>query len=604
MVRRTVVLPDFQILFVPIPKAACTTVLWLLAELAGLPADRFTSSPSSEASESLTVHDINRWPREYRLGEYSRELRDGILSDPGWLRFTIVRHPATRLWSAWLSKLLLREPRFVEAFGAEPWFPGMPAGGDQIVADFRRFVTAVGQGLATDVHWAVQNELVQQLPLNHVGRVEEIGETFERLRAHVGDRGWPETRRDYNRGTLGLPDHAYDADARTVLDRHYEQDFKAFGYEHAAPESAYVPEARWLEEVESRLPALRTTIDAHARLEQVLEIARRRQSRLQAAQQKVERVSAGRGGRSNVPAITNIEGHTDFNVSWAWADGPLAPGMTAVVRVKNEARTLPFSLPPLLRAVDRVVVIDNGSIDGTAAVAERIAAAEHASSKLEVLDYPFQIARCGEEHLATPAASVHSLVHFYNWSFSQVRTAYAMKWDGDMVLTDSAVSILRDLAWQLEGAEAVIKVPRYPLYIVDDSRAFIDLGMRNCEPWGWPNRPGYSFVKAMEWELPLWGGEPGNLELPDWSCVELKHLDGDEFGHWSSTEFELSARQTRKRREWEVFQALVAGDGERDGVEAIDAPAGEHIVDYVRSTWLPRHAAQVAGRSARELARA
>ena len=35
--RRTVVLPEQRILFLPMPKAGCTSVLWLLAELAGIP---------------------------------------------------------------------------------------------------------------------------------------------------------------------------------------------------------------------------------------------------------------------------------------------------------------------------------------------------------------------------------------------------------------------------------------------------------------------------------------------------------------------------------------------------------------------------------------
>ena len=597
MLRRTVVLPELRILFLPVPKAACTTVLWLLAELAGLPAERFTRSPSSEASESLTVHDINRWPREHRLGAYPDGIRERMLGEPGWLRFTLVRQPVTRMWSAWLSKLLLREPRFVEAFGDEPWFPGLPTTGDQIVADFRRFVSAVGADQATDVHWAVQHELVEQLPLDHVGRVEQIGETFDRLRAQIGEERWPASWRNYNRGVLGLPEDAYDEEAGVIARRYYDGDFRAFGYDDSLPAAGSVPMDQWLEQLETQLPALRGTIDTHARLAQVLQIARKRQSRLQAAERKLEKSSASKVGRTRTPAITNIEGHTDFNVSWAWSDGPLTPGFTAVVRVKNEARTLPFSLPPLLRAVERVVLVDNGSIDGTAGVAERVAADEGASGQLDVLEYPFSIARCGEEHLATPAASVHSLVHFYNWSFSQVRTGYVLKWDGDMVLTDAAVSVIRDLAWQLEGAEVIVKVPRYPLYVVDDSSAFIDLGLRNCEPWGWPNRPGYSFTKAMDWELPMWGGNAETLELPDWACVELKYLDADEFGHWSSTDFETSARQRRKRREWEVFQALAAGDGQRDDVQRIEAPPGVQIVDHVRKSWLPRRAAD-AGRSA------
>ena len=33
-----------------------------------------------------------------------------ISPENGWFVFTVVRHPAARLFSAWQSKLLLREP--------------------------------------------------------------------------------------------------------------------------------------------------------------------------------------------------------------------------------------------------------------------------------------------------------------------------------------------------------------------------------------------------------------------------------------------------------------------------------------------------------------
>jgi hypothetical protein len=188
------------------------------------------------------------------------------------------------------------------------------------------------------------------------------------------------------------------------------------------------------------------------------------------------------------------------------------------MRVKNEARSLPWSLPPLLRAARRVVLVDNGSTDGTVPLARKIAEEQGAADRFEVRRYPFSIARCGAEHLSTPARSVHSLTHFYNWSFSLVRTAQALKWDGDMVLTDAAVATLQDLAWQLDATEAVIKIPRHSLYVADERRAFVDVALHNCEAWGWPNKPGYSFVKAFEWELPLWGGDAASVVLPEWSC--------------------------------------------------------------------------------------
>ena len=125
--------------------------------------------------------------------------------------------------------------------------------------------------------------------------------------------------------------------------------------------------------------------------------------------------------------IRNREGRAEYDVTWPWRDGPLKPGLTCVFRVKNEARNLPWVLPPMFEAVQHVVVVDNGSDDETPEVARRVAEECGAADRLTLTSYPFQVSRAGTEHLATPPDSVHSLTHFYNWSFSHVHTAYSMK---------------------------------------------------------------------------------------------------------------------------------------------------------------------------------
>ncbi len=200
-------------------------------------------------------------------------------------------------------------------------------------------------------------------------------------------------------------------------------------------------------------------------------------------------------------AINNLEGLSGFDVSWRWASGDLRPGFTAVLRVKDEARNLPFVLPPLLRSLTQVLVVDNGSSDGTPDVARRVAAEAGASDRLEVISYPFQVSRCGPEHLQTPADSVHSLTYFYNWAFSHVDTTYSLKWDGDMLLTEEGERAFTDLAWQLEGEERRVYMMRAPVYMESPSRAHLDVSARHYETWGWPNREGCVFAKGFEWEV-------------------------------------------------------------------------------------------------------
>jgi glycosyltransferase involved in cell wall biosynthesis len=290
--------------------------------------------------------------------------------------------------------------------------------------------------------------------------------------------------------------------------------------------------------------------------------------------------------RFDDPEIHNREELPEWDLRWGWADSALEPGLTAVMRVKNEARSLPFVLPSLLRAVQRVIVVDNDSDDGTPEVAGKIAAEQHADDRVEIKSYPFRVSRCGPEHLHTPVDSVHSLAYFYNWSFSGVRTAYSLKWDGDMVLTDDGIAALRRLAWQLEDVEAIVVIPRHPLYVADEQTSYFDLEYVNLEPFIFPNRPPFGFVKAFDWELRMLPAGTEWVRLQQGLHFELKWLDSDEFAHWSVTDFDQSVRVTRKRRELQIFRDLAAGRITR-GLTKVAAPAGVHVVEYVRKTWLP-----------------
>jgi glycosyltransferase involved in cell wall biosynthesis len=259
-----------------------------------------------------------------------------------------------------------------------------------------------------------------------------------------------------------------------------------------------------------------------------------------------------------------------------------------VFRVKNEARNLPWVLPPMFEAVQHIVLVDNGSDDGTPEIAARVAQEVGAADRFTLTSYPFRVSRAGTEHLATPPDSVHSLTHFYNWSFSHVRTNYSMKWDGDMVLTPEGVAVLADLSWQLEDSNAVVAIPRHPLSIESDSVAWIDLGFRFLEPWVYPMGPEFTFVKAFEWEVREFPDTSERIVLSEGLCVEVKWLDTDEFAHWSQTDFATS-RAPRKRREWQVYRALMEGRGDEvEGLIRIEAPPGVHIIDHVTNTWLPR----------------
>jgi hypothetical protein len=72
--------------------------------------------------------------------------------------------------------------------------------------------------------------------------------------------------------------------------------------------------------------------------------------------------------------------------------------------------------------------------------------------------------------------------------------------------------------------------------------------------------------------------------LPTWSAIELKHLDAEEFAHWSHMDFDASERTRRKRREVEVFRILAEGGQPPAGVVAMTSPDARHVIDYV--SWM------------------
>jgi hypothetical protein len=146
----------------------------------------------------------------------------------------------------------------------------------------------------------------------------------------------------------------------------------------------------------------------------------------------------------------------------------------------------------------------------------------------------------------------------------------------------------------------VIRFPRHGLYIESESTAYLDLGLRNIEEWGFPMGPDFVYAKAPEWEIRTTPDTITMFALPQGLCVELKWLDGDEFAHWSE-EAEFNApRVSRKRREREVYRALTDGLGDEvPDLEQIEAPSGTHVIDYVTDTWLARQPRPLVGREGR-----
>jgi hypothetical protein len=232
------------------------------------------------------------------------------------------------------------------------------------------------------------------------------------------------------------------------------------------------------------------------------------------------------------------------------------PGVSAILRARNESTKINTCLASVLGIFDEIVFIDNASTDDTLDRAVRFKNDHDARDIIRITRYPHVIARCGDEHWSTPEDSVHSLVYYYNWCLSQCRCAYVFKWDADMALKANATSQMRGLFNTLRDDDQALWVFRVQTAYRDTHGSWYQAqGEINAEPRLAPNRPSVRYHKARHWEM-LRSERPLPRRRFEPVCVyELKDVAEDEFSHWSTTNFPTE----RKRREWHNFVLVKSG---------------------------------------------
>lgn len=120
--------------------------------------------------------------------------------------------------------------------------------------------------------------------------------------------------------------------------------------------------------------------------------------------------------------------------------------ISAMVRVQNEAQFLYPAIKSIVDYVYEVVIVDNLSTDNTPAVIQALK--EEYPRKVVCYVYKYTIAKVGTENmkLAQNAFrrrfSPRLLANYYNWCLKKCTKKYIMKWDGDMIASESLCSFL------------------------------------------------------------------------------------------------------------------------------------------------------------------
>jgi Beta-1,4-N-acetylgalactosaminyltransferase (CgtA) len=269
----------------------------------------------------------------------------------------------------------------------------------------------------------------------------------------------------------------------------------------------------------------------------------------------------------------NREGFQNFNFSLQ--ESREKDGISALLRIKNESSKIHCVLSSILELFDEIVIVDNDSTDGTMEIVRDFKQRKDAEDKIKLYAYPFQIARCGPEHAATPEDSIHNLAYYYNWALSRCSLRYVCKWDGDMLVRKESRPLLKQRfkdmqidakkCWGLYG-QTVYRDLEGNFYLSDEI---------NWEPRVFPYGLNPRFRKVPLYEALVAEPELPGADIPGVSFYELKFVDENEFSHLSISDFPSE----RKQKETRHFESIKRGDAEALGLQKLPATFLEDQAD-------------------------
>jgi len=277
--RRAYVIPDLKLLYISLAKNACTSIKWLMAELAGEDLERLVPKTGFYPNREAGIHDRYAWRKTPRLHELPPGMRPTISPENGWMIFTVLRDPRSRLFSAWENKYLLRNPAYWRKVD-RPWAPRIPTDPQQVIDDFGQFVFEIADDLEhevfqSDAHFRAQTFLLQEyaVPYSHLYDISELSTLVTDLTAHVRAQGFDGELRLGKSNDTPLPANreVFAGGVREAIEKLYADDFARFpdAWDFSRMEQR---EMQWTRE---SFAHVRSIVEANERIADLARTARR-----------------------------------------------------------------------------------------------------------------------------------------------------------------------------------------------------------------------------------------------------------------------------------------------------------------------------------------
>ncbi len=263
-----------RLVYVSTPKVGCTSLKWWFANLTGNTEKIRAVLDSDESTPDLKIHDAFPRVAPDVIGLSSERLEKALKAE-GVFRFAVVRNPFTRIFSAWQSKLLLREPLQIDPYKDFEFFKLSIASVADIALAFQSFLEHLADCEAPfykDVHWTPQLDLLNPGIVNYslVSKIEDTDELAGALATHLsGEGGNPFYYKRSNESLLPFHRQFITSKSENLIRQLYREDFSTFSYTEEIP-----PQSRQLssQAFDSAIQAIELVRSKHQRLGEICRV--------------------------------------------------------------------------------------------------------------------------------------------------------------------------------------------------------------------------------------------------------------------------------------------------------------------------------------------
>lgn len=155
-------------------------------------------------------------------------------------------------------------------------------------------------------------------------------------------------------------------------------------------------------------------------------------------------------------------------------------GLSGFMRLRNEAEFLAQSIESWLPLLDELVIVYNNCQDNTGEIAEKYA--QQYPDKIKVFHYvPIVYPQGSENYKKLNSDDIHSLVNYYNFALSKTTKTWAIKIDGDLILSQEKITQLQQYYTELSNHYPNDILPVSGINLIDhEGKLFISSSSPYC----------------------------------------------------------------------------------------------------------------------------